>query len=373
MQICDDGTLKKSDELATQNRQVRKPGYCGAIMERKRIAAIILGGLVCLFVNHAATAQWLESDGDQPVNPNSGQRINPRVSYDPATGLVSLENAGGNDFADSSDNITLQGDDTGMISLALSLADPQDIGRLIPPWIDGIAWNAPEYVDGFVELVGIGVTGRFLPVGEQPASLFQLSPGLGPEEFFASSGMVEMRMSIDFGDGRPKMFLPVGDPLLTEVFVLSDRRVSGDINDDGLRNCTDVDALATAVANDVTDLRFDLNEDGKVDRSDISQWLITAGNLNQSSAYLAGDANLDGFVDASDFNLWNNNRFSFTTGWCSGDFNADGAIDSSDFNIWNQNKFTESGAPIAVPEPASFWTLLPCLLFLQRLSRSLRI
>ena len=310
-----------------------------------------------------AAGQWVDLDGDAPINPNSGSRLNPRVSYDPLSGVVSVINDGSNQVADSLDNIRLLGDDTGLIGLTLSLASPLSIERIIPPWIDGVAWNSPNYEDGVIDLSGQAVVGYFLTVSEDEAPLFQLPTGLSAEDFFGTTGQIEMSMTVNFGPGRrPATLVPAGDPLETELFVLSDLRVSGDLNDDGLRDCADVDLLSEAIASGLSDDRFDLNTDGKVDVGDLNQWLVVAGNINLSAPYLPGDANLDGTVDVSDFNTWNGNKFTNFAAWCSGNFNGDTGIDISDFNIWNQNKFTSS-QPLAVPEPHALGMLLLAVCF----------
>jgi hypothetical protein len=126
----------------------------------------------------------------------------------------------------------------------------------------------------------------------------------------------------------------------------------GDFNNDGAYACHDVDALVADIAGGTNTAAFDLDADGLVRQSDLTEWLRLAGgeNLASGAAYLAGDANLDGTVDGSDFLIWNNSKFTNSTAWCSGDFNADGTVDGADFLIWNINKF-QSATPPAVPEP----------------------
>ena len=88
---------------------------------------------------------------------------------------------------------------------------------------------------------------------------------------------------------------------------------------------------------------FDLNGNFLIDNDDLLAWLeLAAEENNLDSAYIPGDANLDGVTDVSDFNIWNSNRFSFSSRWDHGDFNGDGVIDVSDFNVWNSNKFQSS-------------------------------
>ncbi len=135
--------------------------------------------------------------------------------------------------------------------------------------------------------------------------------------------------------------------------------VDGDFDDDGIYDCTDINQLSVAVASGDGAAGFDLNGDGSVDASDVNAWLSEAGEVNLGSGreYLEGDANLNGVVDVADFNIWNENRFLPSEGWCDGDFNVDGFVDVADFNIWNENRFLSSDlAP--VPEPDSGSSML---------------
>ncbi len=132
-------------------------------------------------------------------------------------------------------------------------------------------------------------------------------------------------------------------------------QLAADFNSDGSLDCGDIDALIQEIASGGASLDFDLNGDGMVDLADRDQWLADAGgqNLSSGNPYIPGDANLDGAVDVTDFNVWNENKFTKTSGWCSGDFNADSSADVSDFNIWNQHRFTAADSLRSVPEPTS--------------------
>ncbi len=136
--------------------------------------------------------------------------------------------------------------------------------------------------------------------------------------------------------------------------------VNGDFNDDGIYDCSDIDALVADVVGAGSPDDFDLNADGVVDGGDVDAWLAEAGevNLGDGMAYLPGDGNLDGVVDASDFNIWNGSKFTSVPAWCSGDYNTDGVVDASDFNVWNANKFTSSDVTVAVPEPSAAGLML---------------
>lgn len=146
-----------------------------------------------------------------------------------------------------------------------------------------------------------------------------------------------------------------------------------DLNDDQAISCADVDGLVAAISAASTDLEFDMNGDGVVDRADLNDWLTHAGaaNLDSPRAYSDGDANLDGLVDAADLSTWTSNSFGSGGAWCSADFNADGVTDGSDFNLWNSNRTSEA-AEHTVPEPSDWVMLASCVcgLILRRHGRT---
>ncbi|MEM8681559.1 MAG: choice-of-anchor B family protein, partial [Planctomycetota bacterium] len=108
------------------------------------------------------------------------------------------------------------------------------------------------------------------------------------------------------------------------LFVARVGVLAADFDGDGRANCTDIDQLVAAVANQTGESWFDLTGDGLLSVADVEQWLEDAGMENIGAAYLPGDANLDGIVDGADFLAWNDHKFSDVAAWCSGDFNADG-------------------------------------------------
>lgn len=130
----------------------------------------------------------------------------------------------------------------------------------------------------------------------------------------------------------------------------------------------DIDALVAEIAAGGNDLIFDLSGDAIIDTSDLDQWLVEAGLINQPNGepYFYGDADLDGVVDVGDFNIWNNNKFSSIAAWSHADFTADGQVDASDFNRWNSNKFRIPAS--VVPEPSGLGLILGFLLLSIRRS-----
>lgn len=321
------------------------------------------------------TAQWVDRDGLPAINPNSGLEMNPRIIYDPTSGLLSIDNAGSNGLVDSINNMTLQGDDIGMISIAFTLAPEfsRGLSRVLPFFVDGIAWTEQVWFADRVQMNGNAIAASFLPISADPVALMQLPLGLDASDFLGPSGALEMEIGVNHAFGTSGMTLfPVGDPVANGQFVVNPSNVSdGDFDGNRVWDCNDVDALVVEIASGNNDPAFDLNGDELINTEDLDRWLEQAGVINDPRPYggqfpwhfLPGDGNLDGSVDASDFNIWNSNKLTATPAWCGGDFNADGFVDVSDFNVWNENKFRMSGEDdgvVAVPEPSGLATSLLC-------------
>ena len=119
----------------------------------------------------------------------------------------------------------------------------------------------------------------------------------------------------------------------------------------------DVDALTAAIATSSADVTFDMNADGVVNLSDLTDptdgWLTIGGGRFGSNGVAIRSCRAMrtwmGEVDQADYDIWVQNRFSTAAAWCSGDFNADGSVGGRDLLIWNANKFTTSQAVSAVP------------------------
>ncbi|MCA9196247.1 MAG: CotH kinase family protein [Planctomycetales bacterium] len=101
----------------------------------------------------------------------------------------------------------------------------------------------------------------------------------------------------------------------------------GDVNQDGVVNVTDVDALSLAIRQGLTE--YDLTNDGLVDQQDLAFLVQVVLQTN------FGDANLDGVFNSSDLvqvfqtSEYEDNEFANST-WAEGDWDGDGEFGSSD-------------------------------------------
>ncbi len=157
-------------------------------------------------------------------------------------------------------------------------------------------------------------------------------------------GAIEQQPDLTMDDGRAVLDLPGSSITLIEIPSATPR---GDFNLDGEVGLHDIDLLCAAILSGDNQPKFDLTENGSVDRVDMDEMIL------QVVGTLYGDANLDGSVDVSDFNTWNSNRFTLASSWASGDFSCDGVVDTSDFNLWNTNK-SRSPAPGPPPTGPAF-------------------
>lgn len=149
------------------------------------------------------------------------------------------------------------------------------------------------------------------------------------------------------------------DYQLTDAQVLahfeaaSDAGVLGDYDGDGLLTASDLDALAAAIQQGLTDGQYDLNGDGNVNNDDRLNW------INELSFTFLGDSNLDGEFNSSDFvAVFTAGKFEsgIAATWLEGDWNGDGVFDSSDFVVAFVEGSYEMGprpAAAAVPEPGA--------------------
>ena len=137
--------------------------------------------------------------------------------------------------------------------------------------------------------------------------------------------------------------------------------VTGDFDNNGLYECSDIDALYAGIRN--SDVSVDLTNDGVVDAADVDAWLAEAGTAKGfSGPILGGDADLNGVVDATDLNVAGLGWQQEASSWCGGDFNQDSIVDAGDLNSmgvnWQTDIRSAAAATAAVPEPSSLVLLL---------------
>ncbi len=162
--------------------------------------------LACL-VFLLPTGEVVLAEWTTVVNPNSGMVLAPKVFYDPRDGLVYIENDGPNGSVDSHDNVTLLGDDIGMISLLLGVNYDYipfgDTDPVLPIYSDGIAWPPPTVFGSKLQLSGTAIVGSFLPISARPVAVAQLPTGLGLEAFQYQTNRYSLEMGVNFSLGAP--------------------------------------------------------------------------------------------------------------------------------------------------------------------------
>ena len=118
--------------------------------------------------------------------------------------------------------------------------------------------------------------------------------------------------------------------IATVTLIVTAPVMAGDFDADGGIGVNDIDVVAAAV-NAASDMRFDLDESGTVDESDLAYMVHTIVNTK------LGDINLDGKVDGIDLNVVGKHWQQSVSSWSQGDFNGDGIVDA-----WDLNKIGQS-------------------------------
>jgi hypothetical protein len=146
--------------------------------------------------------------------------------------------------------------------------------------------------------------------------------------------------------------------------------IPGDYDDDHLLTVADVDLLMTRVREGPFGSNYDLNDDNKLDFSDVRTWVE-----DLKGTYL-GDANLDGEFNSTDlvaiFQAGEyHDDITMKSTWATGDWNADGEFKSGDLVFafaGGGYDFGPRAAARTVPEPTSTVALLTGLIALAIVS-----
>lgn len=129
--------------------------------------------------------------------------------------------------------------------------------------------------------------------------------------------------------------------------------IRGDLDGDQVLTTADIDLLTSQVAAGTTDVRFDVDTNGSVDRFDIVGWIDAIYRTWMGDANLDGEFNSGDFVDLFSRGLYETNQ---PATWTSGDFDGDGRFASSDLIAAFQPGGYEVGprpGAVVVPEPTS--------------------
>ncbi len=140
----------------------------------------------------------------------------------------------------------------------------------------------------------------------------------------------------------------------------------GDFNHDRTVNVLDIDLLSQAIAQNVVDDFYDLDQSGTVDHGDLN---MMVHDILETSF---GDANLDRAFNSTDFvAVFQAGKYEqdLPAGWADGDWNADLRFESADMVAAMQEGTYEReslGAVRAVPEPSSLLLILIACLAMAR-------
>jgi hypothetical protein len=162
--------------------------------------------------------------------------------------------------------------------------------------------------------------------------------GLTFEEFTLPPEIASLRY-VGYGyDKKTKKVAP-------NVGVVRFRNSIGDFDDNGLLELADLEKLSEVIISETNDPQFDVNQDQRVDQSDLRFWVEDLRRTH------IGDSNLDGTVGFSDFLALSDN-FGGSGGWQQGDFDGNGDVEFPDFLALSANFGVAANASAAaVPEP----------------------
>ncbi|MCA9199331.1 MAG: hypothetical protein KDA87_17415, partial [Planctomycetales bacterium] len=202
--------------------------------------------------------------------------------------------------------------------------------------------------DGFVQTI-VGVAGRNLRddiTYPHPAlaSTYSTVASNGtnrafPSEFgFAQIHVSDQELVVQYisaesgnivGDTNGNGIRDAGENAFAEFRIVDpSTSINIDLNDDGVVDALDIDALCVAIMQGQHEDAVDLNRDGEVNKDDYHFM------LNDLMKIQPGDANLDGVFNSADLVLvFQAGRFEndfLSAGWQQGDWNCDGKFGSSD-------------------------------------------
>lgn len=228
----------------------------------------------------------------------------------------------------------------------------------------------PGYAVEFV--IPFGLTDGFTPNHDMGFNLFwrdvddvdEPDPGFGGSGIFWTdwgqstevSGTSEDGNLFHAGNWGKLQFVTAGNP--------------NDFNGDGSLGVADIDLLTQQIRSASTDLKYDVDANGKVDGTDLLTYVEGKNRLN---TYI-GDANLDGVFNSGDFVVvfgagQYEDAAALNSTWATGDWNADGEFNSGDLIAAFQRGGYEAGprtAVAVVPEANSLALAVLAAIVLQR-------
>jgi hypothetical protein len=151
-----------------------------------RIVVVLLVLASCASAQEPDASLWSGS-----TNPD-GSQIVPVVSYDPATGAMTVNTLGMNQTLDSADCSNIAVDDAGMISLLVT--GPEPVSNDLTGFTGEVVWNA-DYFNGKAQLFGVPAGCEFIV--PSTISVFTYDTGLTEADFG------EVEMAVNYSTGVP--------------------------------------------------------------------------------------------------------------------------------------------------------------------------
>ncbi|MEM8678143.1 MAG: M14-type cytosolic carboxypeptidase, partial [Planctomycetota bacterium] len=197
-----------------------------------------------------------------------------------------------------------------------------DTGGDVDYVFDLHSWFGPWSDENFVFTHPDLVNSTFLQQLQLVEPEFEVSASFGQPGMLRIWGSDSNGLNAEYGytaeigahPGRNvDRLLEYGENLARALLGSVGTRERCDLNFDGDCDGSDLDLLTAQgdllAGVPVTDIKFDLDDNGWVDGDDLMAWLANAPQ-GQFPTYLLGDVNLDGTVDGLDFVIWNDAKFT---------------------------------------------------------------
>jgi hypothetical protein len=162
------------------------------------LVCVVVATIAAFVLPTVGLAQWFDSSGNPVMNPGDSSAVTPRLLYDQASGLLSLDTTGLNGVSNTETGTMIGGDDVGFVSMVLTGPEPTSflLEGLAGTGGVGTNWTA-QYFNGKFQLFAATVTEQYLmPIGT--TSLAQYAAGLTESDFPDS-----VELGINFASGAP--------------------------------------------------------------------------------------------------------------------------------------------------------------------------
>ena len=219
-----------------------------------------------------------------------------------------------------------------------------------------------DYLNGVWEIIGGGNGQPSFPIDDNGDNLMDDPGDVG--------GAMQFALNVPAHGSATLTLNFVGGSLSNAI--IGGTTTPGDFNNDKVLDAADINLLTAASGSGSTDLKYDVNNDSKVNGDDVNYW------AKQLKKTWIGDANINMEFNSEDFvQVFAVGKYELPdvpAVWSEGDWDGSGRFDSGDFVAAFADGGYELGPPppgatSAVPEPSSVVLVLLGMVGLLHLTR----